>query len=829
MNAKTGPNTEVIFLDREGERDTLLAALPPVATAPQLLVVRGPTGVGKSSLTDWVTATISPSISTITVDPHIRGSDRDPHRAYEGYYLQLCVAEVSEILSEAHSTIEPFPFFVQSRGWKNLKGFDMRGTVRDAASVPKLVGRAFDATERMTAKGAFAPEALLKSDDAIAVEICAEYFRYVTSELEFVLVLREAQHCDTTSLRHLLRCLSDEGVYYPLLEYTTSERKFQKRHQVQIDQIASPKIWDIDVLPWPYVTELLEQYGQHDQEVVGEFRARWDGNLRSVEELQFRVTIGSGNITTGLNQPLPHDAIDAIRQRMSELPRASRLALSILREHNEPISHEAFEVIWQSVDPALGLPLRISDVLDMLRDSYLSVTSAQIGLNNDDVASAISSITDAVLYTTGARRLLLRHYQDAAGNSQQASAGRAVALRHATRFAVLLQDPVALETTLNDLTLEIESKGDATIYVDQVVACLTDTDDLGKGERQALAAWAARIAYSSSNFGLAVKAIEIAGLTGPKWQSVLAHSLIEEVREPEAQEIATEIRAKLAFRDADLMSDLILGNLDLVKGNLDTCIQRLTRVVSDAKDRGSVLLGHAYRLLESAVPTDDAIDYCRLSAEFYDSAGLHRSAGQSRITVTRHLARLGRTDEALQQLDIASKQLVDVASSRQFFLNNRAAVEMLSPHPDFDAAASDLRSALLLSKDRFSDLTILQNLAISIWQGRSASDAIGTVEQAMRAMRDVDSTTCLMADTVGFTAYAVFKADGRQDDAKRVVDFIVDTVGINIDDSPYWAWRFGRSAKHPETYAANIMDKPYHPNFLSQWQLDWEVLRVLFE
>ncbi len=828
MEAGKDDTQNMVFLDREGERETLLASLPPVATAPELLIILGPTGVGKSSLTGFVTKQIQMSVPIALVDPYLRGGDRDPHRAYEGYFLQHCVAAVSDQIKAAKPGFDTFENYVRNRGWKNLKGFDVKGTARDAVSPHKLVGRAIDATERVTGRGNFSPEALLKSDDRFAIEICAEYFRQAACAFDFVLVVQEAQHCDTTSLRHILQCLSEGGRFYPMLEYTTEDQTLQKRHQVQIDQFSEPKIWHIDVLPWPYVAELLERHGQHNQDVIGEFRAKWDGNLRTVSDLQYRVAFGTGNFPTNPNQVIPHDAVRAISERMSALGRAERFVLALLKEHNEPITREVFEALWQTIDPTRGLPLRLSDVLAGLSESYLSVSGTQIGLNNDDVATAHSQLPDAALYTGDARRLLLDHYNDAARCADEGRVSRAVAIRHATRLAALIPDPVLLEELLDRLDGEIEAKGDPTLYVDHVIASLRDTDDLGPGERSSLAEWAARHAYRSSNFDLALKAIEIGKLEGPMWDCVRAHSLIEEIREPEAGEIAAALRAELPYPDADLVSDLILGNLDLVEGNLETCARRLDGAAKIAKRRKSLLLGHIYRLLESAVSTEAAIDYCEQSARIYAEAGLERSAAQSRITVTRHLARRGEIEAAKAMLDAASGSLKDAASSRQFFLNNQAAVELLDEEPDFANAEAQLRSALLLSRDKFSDLTILQNLAIAIWQGRGATAALGTIEQALSIIREVNATTSLLADTVGHTAFVILTDAGEVEAASEALAHLRDDFGIDIEGSAYWSWRFGLSDARPDLYAPEIMDKPYHPSFLSQWQLDWEVVRALF-
>ena len=250
--------------------------------------------------------------------------------------------------------------------------------------------------------------------------------------------------------------------------------------------------------------------------------------------------------------------------------------------------------------------------------------------------------------------------------------------------------------------------------------------------------------------------------------------------------------------------------------------------MTEATRRNSILLGHAYRLLESAVPMEEAIECCERSAQVYDAVGLKRSAAQSRLTATRHLARLGRLNEARSRLEFAGQELRDTASSRQFLLNNRAAVELLSVDPDYEAAEAELRNALLLSRDKFSDLTILQNLAIAIWQAHGARTAVPTVEQAIRAMREVDATTRLLADAVGHTAFMIYREAGEPEQSEAALRFVAETVGLDIKGNEFWSWRFGLGGRPPSTYAPHVLAKPFHPSFLSQWQLDWEVVSVLF-
>ncbi len=88
-----------------------------------------------------------------------------------------------------------------------------------------------DVASRALGIGDFSPSALLSSDAPGAVKICREYTEHVLSNHSVVLIVRDAHHIDSVSLKSLL-ILKNASSYLDLIfEYTSEVRKFNDVHQ----------------------------------------------------------------------------------------------------------------------------------------------------------------------------------------------------------------------------------------------------------------------------------------------------------------------------------------------------------------------------------------------------------------------------------------------------------------------------------------------------------------------------------------------------------------------------------------------------------------------
>lgn len=813
------------FLDRVTERAFLLDMLPPNAGGPAIAVIRGPTGYGKSQLTSWIAAALSDKgVSTCIVDPQVR-APVEHAQVYQGRYLQACI----EALDRANiKGIPSFESYIRDRGLKNLGEYRPHKHLRSMPGWGTLYSVGLDLLDRVLVRGEFSPSALLKSDDASVTALCTAYLKSITATPVVVLVIRETQLCDVMSLRELLRAHREAKGLYLLFEYTTDDRSLAVEHQklfeTEVSADQSVRIIDLERLPWNEVQSLLERYAKDSRLIKGEFQAKWDGNLRAVKELRYRVALGQSGTAANLALPAPTNLLANLQLGIEALGRTQRFLLATLAEHIEPIPQPVFRAMAASVPSAFGLTANVDELIATLaeQDRFVSLRGADIGIANDDIARAIVGMPDHLRLQVVARRTVLDYYAGILRSRDFSGASLVTAARHAIRLASSQADLPMLTALLELIEGEINASADPAIYIDLVVRCANEAEGIGTTERARLLAWAAKFAYRSSDFTRVVAILDPVLPRAPADSLLLAHSLIEVAREDDARRLAREIRTRSDIPEAELVSELILGNLDLVAMDYEGCLARLERVVERADVVGSALAGHAFRLMESAVDEREAVLYCDASIDRFEKASLPIAAAYSRLAVTRHLARLGKWQQALNRLDEAQPVLTGIVASRHFLLNNRAGVELLRPEPDFEFSVDLLRQALTLSRDKFSDMTILQNLLIAAWQADNDELAQDAASQLTRRLDQVDATAVLMAEGSCFALAGYFAARGNT--AARDMVRQKGLAMMGTMSSPYWAWRFGEMADRPPRYPSPIMDKPYHPSFLSQWQLDQEVV-----
>ncbi|NOR64260.1 MAG: hypothetical protein GQ535_17460 [Rhodobacteraceae bacterium] len=818
---------DIVFLDRNEQRTTLLASLPPMSTRQWLRIIRGPKGIGKSALSDCVTSQIKDAVPVIYVDPLIRGDVAD-HRSYDGLYVQLCVEALSEFAKTHAAGFQTFDFFIKDRGFRNLKGIDPNQIVRDGTSGGRLIGHGIDAVDRVVGRGHFSATALLNSDSRAAIEVCAEYFAEAIKKTPCVMVIREGQHFDHYSLKHILGVMIDAPEFNPIIEYTSEDSTFQKTHQPIFDRVKNRLIWDITELPWEYVLQLLERNGSANTEFAGEFRAKWNGNLRTVEELLFKVGVGHGQLLIDGGNLAGLTAVDHIQARVAKLVAAERYALALIAEFNEPMPYDVLDAIWVKTALVRGYAFRTTDVVKSLAEKrFIQRTGEILGLKSDDIATATKQMKDAGRHHLDARNRLLDYFYDVLETSSISSRERGTTIRHAVRLAAIVGDTVRVSSLLTEMETDIAAKGCSDMYIDAALSCLSEPEQTTPFEKSTLGGWAATKAYETSDFNKTLKAIELGELQGAKWDCVRAFSHIEEGIEDLAEAYANNLRNELPFDGAEMMSDIILANIDLTRRRYENCKRRLGRALAGEGPAKSVLAGHAHRLLEFSTTDDASILHCQQSADIFKSFGLDKSEAYSLLAKCRHLARTGKTDAATRIITKIRPIMMETNASRQFLLNNEAAVILLSHDPDTHNASELLRSAYLASSDKFSDIVILQNTAIALELQGNSQRAIMVAEQMVAMLAVPDTTSRLIAPSTCANAGEIFLRNGLDEKAAEVFKLPEIKLGLPAPTG-YWGWRYKLTAEAPNDTHAHLAQSPFHPVFLSQWQVDHEVLSALF-
>lgn len=812
------------FLDRDEQRATLIASLPPRNLGSGMRLVRGPMGVGKSSLVDAVCAVVQDYGHIVTVDPGLKG-DVGEHRAYDGFFVQKIARALSVQLPKG---AQSFTQYVKSRGWENLKGIKPQDVLPDLTSVTRGVKRALDIFGKLSGSGDYAPEQLLNSDQASAVAVCAAYVRMVLRDYPCVLVIREAHHFDLYSLKHIISILSEAKVFHPVLEYTCSGFTYHATHDATLAGVRQKLVWDIEELPWEYVLQLLDQKGQSSVEFVGKLKARWNGNLRQIDDMVVTIGVGPEQLRVDAANSLPMSALDYKIARLSALSPPERVVLACLVEHNEPMPLDVLEGIWAHDAYRRGMFAKLETVLDRLQaERLITLEGGFCSLSHDDVPLAAHAMPDAARYETDAKNWLLRLFLDQLETGAPGGRVRGHALRHGIRLAAQSRDTVLVLRLLTELQSDIAAKGSASPYIDAALASLSAIDGLSEAEQTALGEWAARTAYENSDFRRALVSIEAAGLNGPIWDCVVAHCQIEEGALDPPVDYAGYLQSEMPFDAAQALSTLILANRELVLRKYEACKTRLSALAVSLPEDQEVLRGHLHRLWEAACPADEALDHCHKSAEAFAVHGLSRSVAYSRLAMFRHLARTGRAEEALNIADEIRDELMQGTASRHFMMTNEAAAILLTQDPDPRAAEDLLRRAYLTSNDRFSDMVILQNTVIALdMQGRSET-AVALADQLLALVEEKGATAKLLAPTACFTASIALREAGDAARADKVLQLpakLFDMTHL----PPYWAWRYGHTLDVPPGTPTHIAQARHHPVFLSQWQVDLEVLAALF-
>lgn len=155
--------------------------------------------------------------------------------------------------------------------------------------------------DRVFNTGDHSARRLLTNDSREAVDTCARYVRQLEGVAQLVMVVREAQHIDSMSLKLLSEIFHPGAARAIILEYTQDARG--TLNPLFEDFIEAAPLHDVD---WMRIVELVQLTKPHLEELLrltipgsgiisGEYYLHWDGNVRAIRQLRFpyRWSIGS--------------------------------------------------------------------------------------------------------------------------------------------------------------------------------------------------------------------------------------------------------------------------------------------------------------------------------------------------------------------------------------------------------------------------------------------------------------------------------------------------------------------------------------------------------
>lgn len=817
------------FVNREEELELLLSLIPPKCHTSSLVIIRAPSGYGKSTLTDrLIEHAKGAELLFAVVDPNIRLKSGDA-RVYDGFYIQRCAEDISSRAGDYY--LPDFKAFLSRRRWRTLWEKKSTDIMRKYPTPTAIYENVIGYIDRFFSKGDFDVGKMLTSDARGAVAICREYVEFVCDRSSTVSVIREAQHIDHESLRFFLQ--SNRGLQgqHLFIEYTSEDGRFDPDHEKvfvrEMTDHPNAHFLELARLSREHLEVLIRDNVQHDFKLSSDYYLKWNGNVRSVMEMKYRVAVsrkvsGPSDIRLSLADLKGH-----LLARFAELPRLQKLLLAIVVSHVESVHRHTLLAVAARLESYSTADERERGLNELITDHrFLESSYEFLRLHNEDISGAVAQDAQFAGMRGLAQKGLRDYYLEIIGTNDFTAAALPVAVRQSLRLCAKTGDTASMLRLMRHLSDDIRLANDQSLYVDAIAEAVSGAGELFEAEQEEFVDWAAALAYDTGDFHRAAKLLDtLPGLNAYRG-AMLACCSQEIGAQRRAVKIVRDNRPSWHGVDAQLTCDLIEMLVARSLGDAAQARAIFDGVIGNSAFRASPLFGYALRFSETINEFPQCTSYVMESADWFERHGLIKSQAYSRLAAAMHLARAGNVVSALDKVKLASQTLVGEVRDQHIILNNRAAVTMLSDGPVFQECASWLNAAMRTSRDDYSDTVLLTNLAIANAGGGRLAGAVECVERALTILKAPDFADRNIFWGVCFTAMKVFRQAGHTERAEQARRLPQEEAPRPTIYPGYWEYRFGlREDVDPKFDYMLRFD--YHPLFLSHWVIDHEGLMLL--
>ncbi len=816
------------FVNRREELTRLLSYLPPLKQTGSFVILKAPSGFGKTRLTTRLLELLpEQGVPAVAVEPQVRAK-ASAQLVYQGFFIQRCAEALDALAANGGVSFPRFEEFLKSDRLRRARAMNWRSAVRKVPSLKTLYEVSVELVDRVFNIGDHSARKLLTSDSPDAVDTCTRYARQVEGIAQLVMVVREAQHIDSTSLQFLGEIFHPAAARCVILEYTQDSSGalnvlFDDFIGVApLHDTAWLRIVDLVQLTKPHLEELLRQTLPGSQELSGEYYLRWDGNVRAINQLRFSVSMERHPALPQLSD-IAAGVIDGYRRQIASRSPTARMILCLLLAHGEAMPAFLLQLLEQL--NTLASKFTVEREIDELITEELVVRHQgdALGIDNEDVAEAIRTQPPLAGVLLLAKSALRDHYRDAVLSPGDGRKDVSLALRQALRLSVELSDVTTMEAVVEQLTGTVTTNIDQSWYVGQIAAAVNGSAHLFADQRDRLVIWAAELACEVADFQKARDLLRQLSTRSTFSDVLLCSCLIETGDHAEAADIA-----KLLKMNADA-EESFAGEL------LELIMLRCTGHIEQARDLwkrldqipGTVsrrLYGYLLRFKELVDDFPVCVDALRASADWFGERGLASSAAYSELTLASHLARMGDATGASEAIETARSLLALTTRDQHILLNNEAAANLLSGTPSPAQCCEWLVRGVPCAGDDYSALVLYTNLAVAA--ALSGRRDVAN-EASERSLRILAAPKFAERNVFWGAVFNLGFVDGLLALGRRAeLDRLSAELQPHVLQDEYWQYRFKRSESVPERFSV-MLSKPYHPLFLSHWTLDVDGLRTL--
>ncbi len=826
---------EIEFRNREEEIECLLDRLPPRSFSSSITFVRAPAGFGKSRLVDAAVRKVAVlGLVCCIVEPDVRARGRSD-RVYSWFFVQRAAA-ADAIVSERHpDDFDTFSAYLKSLKIRKIHWRSLYESGKEGLSIAKAAKIAIELIENLAGRNRFHPEALLRDDSVYATGLAKEYVEKLASHKPILFVVREAQLIDLESFRLFLNLHKTAPNVHFIFEYTHAESRFFPEHEKVMDESLSHdinvRIVDLMQLDKRQFLFLLKKYVDEDIDLNSDFILKWDGNLRLIRELKYRVYVDRLLSHESIAGALPENARNAIAEHIQQIPNLSKLILSIVMCHVEAIPIAVLQVAIELCGET-ATKETITSALDGLisGSGYILVDHDRLSISDEDVQFAVRTADSYARYRAIAERVLRDLYREFIAGERRLSVPLPLALRQAVALCLRTGDVVALRRLLQTLDVGARDSHDQSLYVGMIADAILRRNDATLAKHIELIEWAAEAAYQISDCVTAAQLIEELSSRKPYHDCLLGFCYGEINRHQDALEIGVHLETfGRSENNALFLAGSLIRLVNLYAVGKKSEAARIHSELRHAKSlETSALFGFVLRFTELILKFPDCTDDVIESISHFEAHGLTASAAYSSLSAAMHLAYAGEMLDARRLLSVARQNLAREVYDRHILLNNEVVVELLSDSPDVATCLRKLDDAVYTVRDEFYRLVIENNRLICHWVLGQTNDAFNRIAQIEKILAAPGFGNKDIFWTASYNAWAFLKEQADEDRAKVLLDRLVSIRVEALDYADYWEFRFGRAASVDPKYN-HLLRFKYHPEYLSHWLVDLDAMRDLRE
>ncbi len=812
------------FVNRTEELDTLRSRVLQGGARGTVTFLRSPSGYGKSRLTDRLIEQLPSNGPTcVLVDPAIRSKSRSD-RIYGWFFVQRAAEPYALITIKGRREYRSFPDFVRKKEWRRIHWKQVYENAKGVSSIGGLFKVGFELAENLLKRGRYSPDVLLQDDSRLACEMAQDYVRALFNYRPTLFVIRETQNIDSESLKFFLSIGATEATCCVIFEYTTPDYKFSAEHEKIIFDLmtgSSMVILDLHRLNVREFRYLLRKYAPQSKDVEAMAEFRWDGNLRIIRELKYRVMVRHA-----MGVPTSFDLQAAMQKNIASLPTQRRLILALVATHVEAVDQNVLIAALRRIDSSITDASVASELEQLAQfDGYLRVEGHRVAIADEDLLAAITASQTMLAVLKLAAVTLRDYYLDVISGDLFGNAPLHSALRQAVALCATTGDVFALRNLVKTLDRSARQAHNQTLYVSMVADVALTRPDLLEIEKKELVGWAAAASYEAGDFPKAARLLEVLQELQPYDMAMLACCYGEMNRHNAALELAGNLVA--SSQEVDRLAAKLIECLSLYAiGRKEEASAVHAEMRRNTTFANSPLFGFVLRFTEVVEDFPSCSKDVLESANLLRRAGLRKSAAYSLLAGAMHLAYLGKLKAARQRVRTAELELRPHVRDQSIIFNNSVMIELLSSRPRLSWCLERLTTALFTVGDDFSRLTLHNNclicyaLQMDVERGNHTINVIDRILGAPGfGNRDIFVTVC-------FNVWRFCFETGQTDKASRFRTVALNIGLENTCYSNYWRVRFGLKSSAEPAFDFLLQHK-YHPEYLSHWLIDLEGLNVL--